>query len=60
MNSFSEKCLKLLRPKKGKATQPAVGGRVLDVDFWREIALYTGNDDNILVDLLTEFKFKVG
>ena len=25
-----------------------------------EIALYTGNDDNILVDLLTEFKFKVG
>ncbi len=68
--------------------QPAVGGRVLDVDFWREfakienvvsikmapfnryqtldvvrgviesgradeIALYTGNDDNIVVDLLS-------
>ena len=25
-----------------------------------EIALYTGNDDNILVDLLTEFKLPVG
>jgi dihydrodipicolinate synthase/N-acetylneuraminate lyase len=71
--------------------QPAVGGRKLDVNFWREfaqienviaikmapfnryqtfdvvrgviesgraenIALYTGNDDNILVDLLTEYK----
>jgi len=82
-------------PVIGFYLQPAVGGRVLDVDFWREfaqienvvaikmapfnryqtidvvraviesgraeeIALYTGNDDNILVDLLTEFKFKVG
>jgi len=82
-------------PLIGFYLQPAVGGRVLDVNFWREfakienviaikmapfnryqtldvvrgvvesgrsddIALYTGNDDNILVDLLTEFKFKVG
>lgn len=82
-------------PLIGFYLQPAVGGRVLDVDFWREfakienliaikmapfnryqtldvvrgviesgrskdIALYTGNDDNILVDLLTEFEFKVG
>lgn len=82
-------------PVIGFYLQPAVGGRVLDVNFWREfaqienviaikmapfnryqtidvvrgviesgraeeIALYTGNDDNILVDLLTEFKFNVG
>jgi len=82
-------------PVMGFYLQPAVGGRVLDVDFWREfakienvvaikmapfnryqtldvvrgviesgraeeIALYTGNDDNILADLLTEFEFKVG
>jgi dihydrodipicolinate synthase/N-acetylneuraminate lyase len=78
-------------PVFGFYLQPAVGGRKLDVDFWREfchienviaikiapfnryytfdvirgliesgrakdIALYTGNDDNILVDLLTEYK----
>lgn len=82
-------------PLIGFYLQPAVGGRVLDVDFWREfakienviavkiapfnryqtldvvrgviesgraeeIALYTGNDDNILADLLTEFKFSYG
>lgn len=82
-------------PLVGFYLQPAVGGRVLDVNFWREfakienvvaikmapfnryqtldvvrgliesgraseIALYTGNDDNILVDLLTEFKLQVG
>ncbi len=82
-------------PVLGFYLQPAVGGRVLDVNFWREfaqienviaikmapfnryqtldvvrgviesgradeIALYTGNDDNILVDLLTEFKLPVG
>jgi len=82
-------------PLIGFYLQPAVGGRVLDVNFWREfakienviaikiapfnryqtlevvrgviesgraekIALYTGNDDNILVDLLTEFNIKVG
>jgi dihydrodipicolinate synthase/N-acetylneuraminate lyase len=72
--------------------QPAVGGRMLSYEFWRqfleienvvaikiapfnryhtievvralaqsgragEVALYTGNDDNILNDLLTEFNF---
>ena len=84
-----------LIPLVGFYLQPAVGGRILDVNFWREfakienviaikmapfnryqtldvvrgvaesgrsadIALYTGNDDNILVDLLTEFNIKVG
>ncbi|TDO03260.1 dihydrodipicolinate synthase family protein [Sunxiuqinia elliptica] len=78
-------------PVVGFYLQPAVGGRKLDVDFWREfaridnviaikmapfnryqtldvvrgvaesgrsneIALYTGNDDNILVDLLSEYQ----
>jgi len=81
-------------PVIGFYLQPAVGGRNLDVDFWRsfagidnaiaikiapfnryrtldvvrgvaesgraeKIALYTGNDDNILVDLLTEFRIRV-
>jgi dihydrodipicolinate synthase/N-acetylneuraminate lyase len=81
-------------PIVGFYLQPAVGGRKLDVDFWREfaridnviaikiapfnryqtldvvrgvaesgragqIALYTGNDDNILVDLLTEYQFEL-
>jgi dihydrodipicolinate synthase/N-acetylneuraminate lyase len=81
-------------PVIGFYLQPAVGGRNLDVDFWRtfaaidnviaikmapfnryqtldvvrgvaesgradEITLYTGNDDNILVDLLTEYQFSV-
>ena len=80
-------------PLFGFYLQPAVGGRRLDKDFWREfagienvvaikiapfnryqtldvvrgviesgraddIALYTGNDDNILVDLLTEYEIK--
>jgi len=79
-------------PLMGFYLQPAVGGRVLDFKFWREvaeienllaikiapfnryqtldvvravaesgradeIALYTGNDDNIVVDLLTKFSF---
>lgn len=79
-------------PMVGFYLQPAVGGRVLPYEFWREfadipevvaikmapfnryqtlevvravmesgrgeeIALYTGNDDNIVVDLLTEFNF---
>ena len=82
-------------PIMGFYLQPSVGGRTLDVDFWREfaqiqnviaikiapfnryrtidlvrgviesgradeIALYTGNDDNILVDLLTEYSFLTG
>ena len=77
-------------PIFGFYLQPAVGGRVLDYDFWRallelddvvaikvapfnryqtldvvravadsgrggEVALYTGNDDNIVADLLTSF-----
>ena len=82
-------------PVIGFYLQAAVGGRRLDVDFWREfaqienviaikmapfnryqtfdvvrgvaesgrsdeIALYTGNDDNILVDLLSEYRISVG
>jgi dihydrodipicolinate synthase/N-acetylneuraminate lyase len=82
-------------PVIGFYLQPAVGGRVLDVNFWREfstidnviaiktapfnryqtldvvrgvvesgkadqIALYTGNDDNILVDLLSEYNISAG
>jgi len=82
-------------PLVGFYLQSAIGGRVLDVTFWREfakienvvaikiapfnryqtldvirgiaesgradnIALYTGNDDNIVVDLLTEFAVPVG
>ena len=77
-------------PLVGFYLQPAVGGRVLPISFWRrfveienvvaikiapfnryqtwdvvraviesgrdEIALYTGNDDNIIVDLLTPFR----
>lgn len=81
-------------PVIGFYLQPAVGGRILDVDFWRsfagienviaikiapfnryrtidvvrgvaesgradQIALYTGNDDNILVDLMTEYEITV-
>jgi hypothetical protein len=82
-------------PVMGFYLQPAVGGRKLDVNFWREfslirnvvgikiapfnryqtldvvrgvvesgrsgeIVLYTGNDDNIVVDLLTEYKMSDG
>jgi len=78
-------------PLFGFYLQPAVGGRVLPIGFWRkfveipnvvgikiapfnryqtfdvmravaesgrsgEIALYTGNDDNIIVDLLTQYE----
>jgi dihydrodipicolinate synthase/N-acetylneuraminate lyase len=80
-----------IMPLIGFYLQPAVGGRVLPFEFWREFAeienviaikmapfnryqtfdvvravceagrenditLYTGNDDNIIVDLLTEYK----
>ena len=79
-------------PLIGFYLQPAVGGRKLDVNFWRDlsgienvvaikiapfnryqtldvirgvaesgradkIALYTGNDDNIIMDLLTPYRF---
>ncbi len=82
-------------PVIGFYLQPAVGGRKLDVNFWREfarienvvavkmapfnryqtldvvrgviesgraneIALYTGNDDNIMADLLTEYSLSDG
>ena len=78
-------------PLFGFYLQPAVGGRLLDYEFWRkfleienvvaikvapfnryqtldvvraladsgrenEVALYTGNDDNIVADLMTEFR----
>ena len=81
-------------PLMGFYLQPAAGGRLLSLDFWRrfaeipnvvaikvapfnryqtldvvravaeskragEIALYTGNDDNILADLLTEYAVRV-
>jgi len=81
-------------PVFGFYLQPAVGGRILSYNFWREfaeisnvwaikiapfnryqtidviravveagrddIALYTGNDDNIVPDLLTPFPVQVG
>ncbi len=81
-------------PLVGFYLQPAVGGRVLDFRFWRElaeipslvaikiapfnryqtldvvravceagrddVALYTGNDDHIVLDLLTPFAFDRG
>lgn len=79
-------------PIVGFYLQPAAGGRVLSLKFWRafaeienviaikiapfnryhtldvvravaesgrDIALYTGNDDNILMDLLTPFAFRI-
>ena len=85
-------CAKIaeILPLFGFYLQPAVGGRLLDYDFWtqfleiknivaikvapfnryytldvaralansgrqHEVALYTGNDDNILIDLLADF-----
>lgn len=88
------KAIAEVMPVIGFYLQPAVGGRRLDVDFWREFAkienviaikmapfnryytldvvrgvaesgradeitLYTGNDDNILVDLLSEYQIEV-
>jgi len=82
-------------PVFGFYLQPAVGGRVLDYDFWKgfadlknveaikvaafnryqtldvvravchssradQIDLYTGNDDNIIADLLTPYRIPVG
>ena len=81
-------------PVFGFYLQPAVGGRILSFNFWKQfveipnihaikvaafnryqtldvvravcnsarrnqIALYTGNDDNIVADLLTPYRFKV-
>jgi dihydrodipicolinate synthase/N-acetylneuraminate lyase len=81
-------------PLFGFYLNPALGGRVLPLTFWRrfleidnlvavkiapfdryrtidvvraavetgrdDVALYTGNDDNIVLDLLTPFRFDVG
>lgn len=82
-------------PVFGFYLQPAVGGRLLDFDFWKEFAeipnveaikvasfnryqtldvvkavchssrchqidLYTGNDDNIIADLLTPYRIPAG
>lgn len=81
-------------PVFGFYLQPAVGGRLLSYDFWKDaasipnlhaikvaafnryqtldvvravcasgrhdqVALYTGNDDNIVADLLTAYRFNV-
>ncbi|MBX3242127.1 MAG: dihydrodipicolinate synthase family protein [Chitinophagaceae bacterium] len=81
-------------PVFGFYLQPAVGGRILSYEFWRdfadipnvhaikvaafnryqtldvvravcsssranEIALYTGNDDNIVADLITPYRFDI-
>ena len=89
----TEKVAKVI-PVFGFYLQPAVGGKVLSFDFWkdfadipnvhaikmapfnryqtldvvravchssryRDIALYTGNDDNIVADLLTTYRFTV-
>jgi len=89
------KAISDILPLIGFYLQPAVGGRILPVDFWRkfleiesvvaikiapfnryytldvlravaesgrakEIALYTGNDDHIVGDLITPFRFQVG
>jgi hypothetical protein len=88
-NAIAEKI-----PLFGFYLQPAVGGRILSYQFWRqfadipnvhaikvaafnryqtldvvravcqsrrrdEIALYTGNDDNIIADLLTPYRFQI-
>ncbi len=81
-------------PVFGFYLQPAVGGRILSYEFWRDfadipnvhaikvaafnryqtldvvravcdstrrhdIALYTGNDDNIIADLITPYRFEI-
>lgn len=99
LNNYSEKelisrveAVAEIIPVFGFYLQPAVGGRILSYEFWRdfadisnvhaikvaafnryqtldvvravcsssrrnEIALYTGNDDNIVADLLTPYRF---
>ncbi len=87
------KAIGAILPLFGFYLQPAVGGRLLGVEFWRrfcelksvvaikmapfnryqtldvlrgvalsgragEIALYTGNDDHIVVDLITDFRLE--
>ena len=83
-----------IMPVIGFYLQPAVGGRLFSVEYWKRVAdvenvvaikaapfnryrtgelvrgvcmsdrrdsvsLYTGNDDNIIVDLLTEFAYDI-
>ncbi|MBK8088863.1 MAG: dihydrodipicolinate synthase family protein [Chitinophagaceae bacterium] len=101
LNEYSEaelikrtEAISAVIPVFGFYLQPAVGGRLLSYEFWRdlaaipnvhaikiaafnryqtidvvravcdsarrnEIALYTGNDDNIIADLLTPYQFTV-
>ena len=89
------KAISEVLPVIGFYLQPAAGGRILPIKFWRkfleiesvvaikiapfnryytldvlravaesgranDIALYTGNDDHIVSDLLTPFQFRVG
>lgn len=89
------KAISEVLPVIGFYLQPAAGGRILPITFWRkfleiesvvaikiapfnryytldvlravaesgranDIALYTGNDDHIVGDLLTPFQFRVG
>ena len=89
----AEKIMEII-PLFGFYLQPAVGGKILNYEFWkdfaelpsvyaikiapfnryqtldvvraicgssrfREIALYTGNDDNIITDLLTTYRFLI-
>lgn len=101
LSSYSEKelikrveAVAAIIPVFGFYLQPAVGGRILSYEFWKdfseipnvhaikvaafnryqtldvvravcnssrrdEIVLYTGNDDNIVADLLTPYRFLV-
>lgn len=101
LNDYSEKQLiehtrsvASIMPVFGFYLQPAVGGRVLSYNFWKQfvdipnvyaikiaafnryqtldvvravcesdsryrIALYTGNDDNIVADLITPYRFAI-
>ena len=93
IDNIVKHCRKIaeIMPVIGFYLQPAVGGKVLPYEFWRQFAeienvlaikmapfnryqtfdvvravceagrenditLYTGNDDNIVIDLLTEYK----
>ena len=88
------KAVSAILPIMGFYLQPAVGGRLLPVSFWRrfaeienvaaikiapfnryqtfdvirgvaeagraaDIVLYTGNDDNVVIDLLTQYRIRV-
>jgi len=93
VETMLDHCRKIaeVMPLIGFYLQPAVGGRKLPFEFWRnffgienllavkmapfnryftldvmraaaesgrdDVTLYTGNDDNLLVDLLTEYRF---